>query len=223
MYLSDNFVELIAYVTSFLKSIESKQPPFEEVYGEVQKLLKASEECLKRGEVSRVDYEQARFAICAWIDEAIIASSWAGANLWLREQLQRVYYNTTDAGEKFFERLNSLSTQQREVREIYYLCMTLGFRGRYFNDEHGLEQLKTATLKLLMGSSIGLPSLDRIEMFPEGYPAGESEKKSKRHPGFSWLTLTCAAAPAVLFIILFIVYYFILDRIGGNFLRVVSQ
>jgi len=223
MYLSDCFMKLVAYVTSFLKSIDSMQPSFESVHGEITKLLQASEDCMKRGEVSREDYDQARFAVCAWIDEAIIASRWDGATEWLREQLQRVYYNTTDAGEKFFDRLNSLGAHQREVREVYYLCLALGFRGRYFNDEYGLEQLKTSNLKLLMGSSIGLPSLERVELFPEGYPAGEAEKKAKRPSRFSWLTITCAAAPAVLFVVLFIIYYFILDKIGGNFLRMVSN
>lgn len=223
MYLSDCFTKIVAYVTSFLKSIDSKQTSFESVHGEILRLLQTSEDCVRRGEVSREDYDQARFAVCAWIDEAIIASRWEGANNWLREQLQRVYYNTTDAGDKFFDRLNSLGAHQREVREIYYLCLALGFRGRYFNDEYGLEQLKTANLKLLMGSSIGLPSLERVELFPEGYPAGDVEKKAKRRPRFSWLTITCAAAPAVLFAVLFIIYYFILDKIGGNFLRMVSN
>ena len=222
MYLSDCFMQQVGYFTLFLKNVD-RQPPFETVQGDIQRLLSLSEDCVKRGGVTREDYEQARFAVCAWIDESILASRWEGANSWLRDQLQRVYYNTTDAGEKFFERLNTLGAHQRDVREVYYLCMALGFKGRYFNDESGLEQLKTATLKLLMGSSLGLPSLDRVELFPEGYPAGESEKKSGKRSRFSLAEITCAAAPAFLFLLLFGVYYFVLDRIGGNFLRTVSN
>lgn len=222
MHLSDCFMQLVAYFTLFLKHVDN-QPPFETVQGDIQKLLSLSEESVKRGAVTREDYEQARFAVCAWIDESILASRWESASNWLKVQLQRVYYNTTDAGEKFFERLSTLGAHQSDVREVYYLCMALGFKGRYFNDEYGLEQLKTANLKLLMGSSLGLPSLDRVELFPEGYAAGETEKKSGKRSRFSLAAVTCAAAPALLFLLLFGVYYFVLDRIGGNFLRTVSN
>lgn len=222
MYLSDCFIQLLAYFTLFLKNVD-RQPPFETVQGDIQRLLSDSEECVKRGEVTREDYEQARFAVCAWIDESILASRWDGANSWLKDQLQRIHYNTTDAGEKFFDSLNALGAHQRDAREVYYLCMALGFKGSYFNDESGLEQLKTANLKLLMGSSLGLPSLERVELFPEGSPAGEAGKNPGKTSRFSLAAVTCGAAPVFLFLFLFGIYYFVLDRIGGNFLRAVSN
>ncbi len=224
MHLSDSFIDLVAYVTYFMRSVENRQPPFERVKADIQRLILASEENLKKGLVPQEDYDQARFAVFAWIDEMILASAWNEKDLWLRDQLQRVYYNTTDAGEKFYERLAALGAHQREVREIYYLCLALGFKGRHFNDEYALEQLKTSSLKLLMGSSLGLPSLERVELFPEAFPAGDMDlrtRKSRRR--YSWFTAACVAGPAVFFGVLFLIYYFILDHVGENFLRAVSN
>jgi len=224
MHLSDCFIDLVAYVTYFLRSVESRQPAFERVKADIQRLVAASEENMKKGLVPQEDYDHARFAIFAWIDEMILASPWDQRDLWLREQLQRIHYNTTDAGEKFYERLAALGAHQREVREIYYLCLALGFKGRHHSDEYALEQLKTSSLKLLMGSSLGLPSLERVELFPEAWPAGQMDLASrKRRPHYSWFTAACLVAPAVLFGLLFAIYTFILNHVGENFLRAVSN
>jgi type IV/VI secretion system ImpK/VasF family protein len=148
-------IDLVAYVTYFPALRRSIEPAFERVKADIQRLVAASEENMKKGLVPQEDYDHARFAVFAWIDEMILASAWDQRELWQREQLQRIHYNTTDAGEKFYERLAALGAHQREVREIYYLCLALGVKGRHFNDEYALEQLKTSSLKLLMGSSWG--------------------------------------------------------------------
>lgn len=224
MHLTDCFMELVAYVTHVLRTAAVRQPPYPEVRQEIDLLLAAGESSVKREGLSRDDFYAARFAICAWIDEAILSSVWNEKNLWLREQLQRLHYNTTEAGEEFFTRLNALGLHQREVREVYYLCLALGFTGKFCKpgDEYQLEQVKTAQLKLLVGSSVGLPSLERSELFPEAYPGDTPAlAPARRGRGFSPLAAACVAGPAVLFAILFFVYRFTLSGVGENFLRTV--
>src|SRR5512143_3513674 len=159
MRLTDCFVDLIAYVVYFQKGGAALQAPFEQVRADVTRLLAQSEASARRGQVPPEEYDQAKFAVCAWVDEAILSSSWPYKGLWQREQLQRTHYNTTDAGEEFFDRLNALGFNQRDAREVYYLCLALGFMGRYCNkgDEFLIEQLKTSNLKLLLGRSAGVP------------------------------------------------------------------
>jgi len=41
MYLSDCFMQLVAYFTLFLKNVD-RQPPFETVQGDIQRLLSLS-------------------------------------------------------------------------------------------------------------------------------------------------------------------------------------
>jgi type VI secretion system protein ImpK len=223
--LSDCFIGLLAYVIFFVRSVGGdNQPSFESVREDVLRHLSMSEDSVRRGLVSQDDYEQARFAICAWVDEALLASPWSVRDQWLREQLQHTYYNTTEAGEKFFERLHSLGVHQRDVREVYYLCLALGFTGQYFNDENTLAQVKTSNLKLLMGASLGLPSLDRVELFPEGYPPEDSATGPRRSNLRDRIFIAgCIAAPVALFGILFVIYRFTLSGVGQNFLRMVSN
>jgi type VI secretion system protein ImpK len=222
MRLSDCFIELIAYVSYFLRGLGQHQPPFEKVKGDVQSLLSQSDSCVQKGFFSEEDYDQARFAICAWADESILNSPWEEKSRWLGEQLQRIYYRTTDAGEEFFERLNRLALHQREVREVYYLCLAMGFTGRYCHegDNYLLEQLRTSNLKLLMGSSMGLPSLERGELFPEAYPVesveGGVDKKRFR---FSPFTAAALGGPILLFSVLFLIYRFVLNGIGADLLN----
>lgn len=225
MRLTDCFSELIAYVAYFLKSVDRKQPPYEQVKADIQRLLSTSQEPVKKDGLSHVDYDLARFAICAWIDEAILMSSWKERGTWQREQLQRLFYQTTDAGEGFFERLNALGLQQRDVREVYYLCLAMGFKGRYGNEEdkYLLEQLKASNLKALTGTSGGLPSLDRSELFPEAYPAdSETRETGKRGFRFDVSTLIFLLGPIVFFGLLFWIYRFILHNLGETFLKSLS-
>lgn len=222
MHLTDCFIELITYIVYFQKTVTGKQPPYEQVKADVVRLLTQSETCLKAGHFSQEDYDQARFMICAWVDEVILSSPWNHKDQWQREQLQRIYYNTTDAGEEVFERLNGLGLHQRDVREVYYICLALGFMGRYCKkgDEYLLEQLRASNLKILTGSSVGVPALERTELFPEGRPSEFVEKGPKRRRfRFTAPVIIGLAGPVVLFALLLIIYHFILDGIGENFFR----
>jgi type VI secretion system protein ImpK len=224
MHLTDCFMQVIAYVVYFLKTVAGKQPPYDQVKADIMRLLAQSEGGVKQGLVSQEDYDGARFAICSWIDEAMLNSSWNQRQQWQREQLQRLYYQTTEAGEEFFERLNQLGPHQREVREIYYLCLALGFMGRFCQagDEALLEQLKTSNLKLLVGSSVGLPSLEQAQLFPEAYPAETvGINRPKQRFSFSLLTAVSLAGPVILFGVLFLIYRFVLKGVGENFLSMV--
>lgn len=224
MRLRDCFAELIAYVAYCIKSKNLDSMSFGQVQTDVQRLLSETESTMRAGGVDAEEYNEARFAVCAWVDEALLSSTWAGKADWQKDSLQRRYFQTADAGQEFFERLNSLGQHQRDAREIYYLCLAMGFKGRFHQegDEPLLEQLKTSNLKFLLGSSVGLPSLERTELFPEAYPVEGSElAPSTEKKIFTPATITALIAPLVLFGGLFLIYSFILNNIGENFLKLV--
>lgn len=226
MHLSDCFIDIFAYGTFFLKNVENRNPGYDQVKADIRRLFAESEGLVARGGFQREDFDQGRFAVCAWLDEALLNSPWKDRSLWLRDQLQRQFYNTTDAGEEFFDRLTSIGLHQREVREVFYLCLALGFTGRYCHvgDEYQLEQIKTSTLKLLLGSSVGLPSLERNDLFPEAFPKVPAERERKRvRYGSRLAFMICLAGPVVLFFLLYGIYRFTLSGIGENFIRTVSN
>lgn len=226
MHLSDCFINIFAYVSFFLQTVESKHPTCEQVKADISRLLAESEGGVARGGFPREDFEQARFAVCAWIDEALLNAPWKKRSIWLKDQLQRQFYNTTDAGEEFFDRLSSIGLHQREVREVFYLCLALGFTGRYCHpgDEYQLEQIKTSNLKLLLGSSVGLPSLERNDLFPEAFPTGPAERERQRiRFGSKLVFAICLVGPVFFFCLLYGIYRFTLSGIGEHFIRTVSN
>ncbi len=223
MRLTECFMELVAYVVYFLRSVKKKQPSFDQVKADIMRLITQSKSIFTQGAFSQDDYDQACFATFAWIDEAIMNSPWEHKNQWLKEQLQRIYYQTADAGEIFFERLNSIGPHQRDVREVYYLCMAMGFTGRYCHagDEYLLDQLKTSNLKLLTGSSMEIPSLEKTIFFPDAYPHDITEAGFDKKKPFSSFTLFLIGCPVLLYIGLFVIYRFVLHNVEINIFSMV--
>jgi type VI secretion system protein ImpK len=76
----------------------------------------------------------AKFALVAFLDETIISSEWSSKNEWLTEPLQIKLFDTFNAGEEFFTNMSTLrqrTTANKDILEIYYLCLSLGFKGKY--------------------------------------------------------------------------------------------
>ncbi|MCP4672239.1 MAG: DotU family type IV/VI secretion system protein [Desulfobacula sp.] len=218
MRLSDCFTDLIAYVLFVLKKNQEGSPAFDLVRSDVERLNTKSKQQQESTGFSDQDYDLARFAVFAWIDEAILKSGWEGKSTWQFEQLQRKFYQTANAGELFFKNLNSIGPHQNEVREVYFLCLSLGFTGQYCNagDELLLDQLKTSNLKLITGSSIDLPSLSKMQLFPETMISVDNTKLATKNSDRSLMQYLVFLAPAGVYGLLFLIYKFILSNMGNT-------
>ena len=111
-----------------------------------QKILalfaKMETEGAKRG-IPPADLHDAKFALTALLDETIMGSPWPGKSGWEKRMLQDEIFNTTNAGEEFFTRLDQLRRAERkatELLEVFHWCLLLGFEGRY-DDRQALELL----------------------------------------------------------------------------------
>ena len=224
MRLMDCYIELIAYVSYLLKTTATGHASLEQVKTDINQLIAKTEDNFHKSRLPQTDYDLSRFAVFAWIDEAILSSAWPEKGKWQGEQLQRIYYQTTDGGELFFDKLNQLGPQQEQVREVFYLCLTLGFRGRYCNpgDEFLLEQLKNSNLKLLAGSS-DLHAMEEETLFPDAYLQGGAQLagvENKRR--FPLALFFGATVPVLLYGVLFFIYQFVLNNVGENFISSVQ-
>ncbi len=224
MQLLDCFIELVAYVTYLMENVSGRQASYEQVKTDINHLVGKSQDCFHRSSRPQEDFDLARFAVFAWIDETVLNSTWPDKGRWQSEQLQRIYYQTTDAGELFFERLNRLGPQQVEVREVFYLCLALGFTGRYCNpgDEFLLEQLKNSNLKLL-GKTPDLRVLEREQLFPDAYLMGDTRPRTSRNPRRIATELILGTTlPIFLYGVLFFIYRFVLDNVGENIISAIQ-
>jgi len=221
MNLIDCFIELIAYVSYLIKSLPAEQPSYERVQADILELIGKSQSYCQSYQLSSADFELAQFAVFAWIDESILSSQWQEKLKWQGEQLQRIHFQTVDAGELFFDKLNELQPQQLEVREVYYICLALGFSGRFCNpgDEFLLNQLKGSNLKLLGGSLETVDALKYKLLFPEAYGDGIGSGIGVRRKFLRMGTVLAATAPVVLLVLLFAIYRFSLSNVAENIIK----
>jgi type VI secretion system protein ImpK len=109
--------------------------------GDIQALNNYLNDLVKAFEASadyhRVPSEQmtaARYVLCTVLDEAVLNTPWGSTSDWSRMSLLSRYHKETFGGEKFFvllERLSSNPARHLHMLELMYLCLALGFEGKY--------------------------------------------------------------------------------------------
>jgi type IV/VI secretion system ImpK/VasF family protein len=171
----DLFFPLFAYGLAFEQMNGPGQP--QQSYAEVRRELSMLWEELRAAALSQgmgeTDFLHAAFAPVAWLDETILKHpTWEHRNQWRIAPLQLHYYKTRRADETFFERLAQLRPEQTEIREIYYLCLRLGFTGQYSRDIEAIHKLADGKLGDRAGSVSQV--VDR-EVSPPS-PSGEDEQ-----------------------------------------------
>lgn len=75
-----------------------------------------------------------KFALAAFVDEVVLSESFPLRDKWEKYPLQLKYFGEHLAGIKFFDRLDEMMAQAEfdaDVVEVYYVCLLLGFKGRY--------------------------------------------------------------------------------------------
>jgi type VI secretion system protein ImpK len=96
-------------------------------------LQRAERDALSTGAAPEA-VRSAKFAVVAFLDETILASDWSEKEAWVNTPLQLELYDRYDAGEVFFDRLQTIldaPERRAEELEVYYLCLALGFKGKY--------------------------------------------------------------------------------------------
>ena len=95
----------------------------------------ANDQARNRG-YAQEDIDLATFAVIAFIDESVLNLRHPIFADWPRQPLQEEKYGHHVAGEVFFQNLQKLllrtdSPQLADLLEVYYLCLMLGFAGRF--------------------------------------------------------------------------------------------
>jgi type VI secretion system protein ImpK len=87
---------------------------------------------------------QAGYALCALIDETVLGTPWGLDSIWGKQSLLITFYREYAAGEKFFSYLDEIQKQQRQyidLLEFFYICLSLGFHGKFRFQDGGSDQL----------------------------------------------------------------------------------
>src|SRR3990167_7925263 len=81
----------------------------------------------------------ARYFLCVFADETILQTSWGPVSQWESHSLLRFFQGEEYGGERFFTILERCSEDPKthlDLMELGYLCLSLGFRGKFSHANH---------------------------------------------------------------------------------------
>lgn len=103
------------------------------------------ETCALQGGVESSQVMSARYVLCSVMDETVVTTPWGAQSEWSKMSLLSRFHNETFGGEKVFQLLERLSrdpVKHLAMLELLYLCLSLGFEGKYRVMERGVSQLE---------------------------------------------------------------------------------
>jgi type VI secretion system protein ImpK len=96
--------------------------------------LKRFEQTLRSSGIPPETLRTAHYTLCATIDDLVLNTPWGQEANWRAQSLCGVFHNDVRAGERFFDILRQLGSDPSrhiEVLVLMYLCLSLGFEGRF--------------------------------------------------------------------------------------------
>ncbi|MCP3941804.1 MAG: DotU family type IV/VI secretion system protein [Desulfobacteraceae bacterium] len=202
----DCVTELFAYTYYLVDHLVDNKMEYAQVAENYTMLVAKAREYGKAAGIAKKEFDEALFAVFAWVDEAIFATGWEHKNEWVKNCLQKKYFNTTSAGTKFFEYLAKLKPENAAILEVYDYCLASGFKGSLYEsyNQEKLSSIKKNTYKMLHGAGdIEIPGI----LFPGAGNIGFQKRlKRKRWKGVSDLTSLFILLPVLLFLILYFIF-----------------
>jgi type VI secretion system protein ImpK len=108
--------------------------PSNELRPKIAAMLEDFERRAERYRFSSKIIQVSKFALAAFVDETVLSNNFNLKEEWEKNPLQLEHFGEHLAGNKFFEKLAAMLKQidvTGDAVEIYYVCMLLGFKGRY--------------------------------------------------------------------------------------------
>jgi type VI secretion system protein ImpK len=157
-----------------------------------------------------------RYVLCAFLDESASSTPWGGSGAWGSQSLLVHFHNEAFGGEKVFQLMGKLAENvptNRNLLELMYMALALGFEGRYRVLDNGRAQLESVRERLAQMLRQNTPAVDR-ELSP-AWPGVRARDARLRDGIPVW---TVAAAAALLLMVLFVALRFAInDRSNPTF------
>lgn len=102
----------------------------------------------------------ARYILCTLLDESAASTPWGGSGAWSGNSLLVQFHNESWGGEKIFQLMSKLAENvdaNRNLLELLYVVLGLGFQGRYRVIDNGQAQLDGVRQRLAQRLEQGRP------------------------------------------------------------------
>jgi type VI secretion system protein ImpK len=107
--------------------------------------VRAFEQAARNAGVPMEQIRPAHYALCASLDDVVLNTPWGSSGAWAARSLVSTFHQEVRSGERFFDLLGQLRQNPGTflpVLELMYLCLSLGFQGRYRLSPRGPGELE---------------------------------------------------------------------------------
>lgn len=200
--------DLCAEILSFflqLRKVEDPGDP-EDLRRKIDERFRGLESEAREKGIPEGNVALAKYALAALIDETILTSRWEIREGWSGNPLQLEYFNDFSAGEEFYNKLEHLRHSsdpgKLDVLEVYFLCLALGFKGKYGGIE-GMEKIRSLLKELAEELRVarGREGGRGASLSPEWEPPDQLPAMVRRLPAWA-VGVGCAALLLLIYVLL---------------------
>lgn len=172
------------------------------------KIASMLEDFEKRAERYRFNpkiIQVSKFALASFVDETVLTNNFPLKDEWEKYPLQLEYFGEQLAGDKFFDKLEAMLKQievTQDAVEVYYVCMLLGFKGRYAVYEK--EQL-LATMQKTANALVKVGKIRPVELSPHWF-ADDQPKPPEERKMPTWAKISAFAGLGLAVIIYLVMF-----------------
>jgi type VI secretion system protein ImpK len=115
-------------------------------------IKKFEKSALQKG-ASRTQVNIAKYFLCSLLDETVLNTPWGSQSGWGHNSLSSLFFKKLVGGEEFFQILDRLKEQPKQnqnLLEMAYLCLSLGFEGKYRYRNNGLLAIERQREELFL-------------------------------------------------------------------------
>lgn len=170
----------------------------------------------RRSERYRINHKLvsvAKFGLAAFVDETVLSSNFPLKNEWEKNPLQLQYFGEQLAGNKFYDKLESMLSQievTQDAVEVYYYCLLLGFKGRYAVYE---EDKLLDTMQRTANALVKVGKIKSVELSPN-WIANDQPKPPEKRGMPVWAKVGALACLG-----LAVIVYFVMFLLSSQFLQ----
>ena len=154
--------------------------PSNELRPQIASMLTDFERRAERYRFNPKIVQVSKFALASFVDETVLTNNFPLRNEWEKYPLQLEYFGEQLAGNKFFDKLEAMLKQietTQDAVEIYYVCMLLGFKGRYAVYE---QEKLLATMQKTANALVKVGKIKPTELSPHWFVNDQPEPPEER-------------------------------------------
>jgi type VI secretion system protein ImpK len=154
--------------------------PSNELRPKIAGLLDEFEKRAERYKFNHKIVQVSKFALASFADETVLTADFPLKVEWEKYPLQLEHFGEQLAGNKFFDKLESMLKQievTQEAVEVYYYCMLLGFKGRYAIYE---KEKLLQTMQETANALVKVGKIKPVELSPHWLANDQPKPPEKR-------------------------------------------